>query len=94
MLLKLSLPISIRNNWVIYFFWFLYLHNDFLIKKDQPFPKQICAVKCMLYCLENTVEKEEIAHKEQILLFQQGFLPLWKNATIFIKFKMVICKLF
>ena len=43
---------------------------------------------------DNTVEKGEIAHNEQFLLFQQSFYPFEELSTIFIKFEIVVSKLF
>ena len=43
---------------------------------------------------ENTAGKGEIACKEQFLLFPQCFLPFGELSAIFIKFKIVVCKLF
>ena len=62
----------------------------------QPFPKQVLVFTCLHYkSLENTVGKGEIARKEQFLLFPQCFLnPFTEFSTIFIKFEIVICKLF
>ena len=35
---------------------------------------------CLLYkSFENTVEKGDIAHNEQFLLFPQCFLPIWRT---------------
>ena len=43
---------------------------------------------------ENTVGKGEIAHNEQFLLFPQCFVYLYiELSAIFIKFKIVGCKL-
>ena len=43
---------------------------------------------------EDTVGKGEIDRNEQFLLFPQFFYPFWKNSVIFIKFEIVVCKLF
>ena len=43
---------------------------------------------------ENTVGKGEIACNEQFLLFPQCFLPVWITFCIFVKFEIVVCKLF
>ena len=43
---------------------------------------------------ENTVGKGDIALDEQFLLFPQYFLPDWITFSIFIKFEIVVCKLF
>ena len=43
---------------------------------------------------ENTVGKGEIAHNEQFLLFPQCFLPIWITFCHFVKFEIVVCKLF
>ena len=43
-----------------------------------PFPKQATVLPCLQYkSFENTVEKGEIAHNKQCLLFPQCFLPVW-----------------
>ena len=44
--------------------------------------------------LENTVGKGEIARNEQFLFFPQCFLPVWIAFAIFVKFEIVVCKLF
>ena len=62
-----------------------------------PFPKQDLIFMCLQYkSFENTVGKGEIAHnsfahKEQFLIFSQCF---GKLAAIFIKFEIVVCKLY
>ena len=38
--------------------------------------------------------KEEIAHNKQFLLSHSVFYPFGELSTIFIKFEIVICKLF
>ena len=48
---------------------------------------------CCTSLLKTLWKKGEIARNEQFLLFQQCFLTFWETA-IFIKFKIVICKLF
>ena len=61
----------------------------------QPFPKQALVFTWLLInYFENTVGKGEIAHNEQFHLFPQCFLLFWITPAIFIKFKIVICKLF
>ena len=51
--------------------------------------------KCLRYkSFENTVGKGEIARNEQFLLFPQCFLPIEERSAIFIKFEIVICRLF
>ena len=45
--------------------------------------------------LENTVEKGEIARNEQYLLYPTVFFyPFIELSAIFIKFKIVVCRLF
>ena len=61
----------------------------------EPFSKQALIFKCLHYnSFENTVEKGEIAHNEQFLLFPQHFLQIFKIFGIFIKFEIVVCKFF
>ena len=43
---------------------------------------------------ENTVGKGEIAHNEQFLLYPSVFYPSEELSAIFIKFEIVVCKLF
>ena len=43
---------------------------------------------------ENTVGKGKIALIEQFLLYSQFFYPFRELSAIFIKFKIVVCKLF
>ena len=50
---------------------------------------------CLQYkSYENTMGKGEIAHNEQFFLFPQFFHPFGELSAIFIKFEIVICKLF
>ena len=61
----------------------------------QPSSKQALAFTCLQYkSFENAVGKGEIAHYEQFLLFSQCFLPVWITSAIFIKFEIVVCKLY
>ena len=60
-----------------------------------PFPKEALVFACLLYkSFENTVEKEEIAQKEQFLFFPKSFYLFGELPAIFIKFEIVVCKLF
>ena len=43
---------------------------------------------------ENTVGTGEIARNEQFLLFHSVFYPFGYISAIFIKFEIVVCKLF
>ena len=43
---------------------------------------------------ENTVGKGEDARNKQFLLFPQCFLPIWITSCHFVKFEIVVCKLF
>ena len=43
---------------------------------------------------KNTVGKEEIGRNEQFLLFPQCFYTFGLHSATFIKFKIVVCKLF
>ena len=62
----------------------------------EPFLKQAIVFTCLQYkSFENTVGKGKIARNEQFLVFPQCFLPIWRIFyTIFIKFEIVVCKLF
>ena len=61
----------------------------------QPFPKQALVFTCLQYkYFENSVQKEEIAHNEQFLLFPQCFLSFQRALCHFIKFRIAVCKLF
>ena len=64
--------------------------------KSGDFMKQELFFMCLQYMsFENTVEKEEIARNEQYLLFPHCFLPVTENFSAnFIKFEIVVCKLF
>ena len=44
--------------------------------------------------LENTVRRGELAHNEQFLFFPECFYPFGELLAIFIKFEIVIGKLF
>ena len=60
-----------------------------------PVPKQALVFTCLQYkSFENTVGKGEAARSEQFILLPRCFLPFWKSFAIFIKFKIVVCKLF
>ena len=60
-----------------------------------PFPKQALVFTYLQYrSFENTVGKREIACNDQFLPFPQCFLPVWKPSVIFIRFKIVVYKLF
>ena len=64
-------------------------------EKVLTIPKQALIFTCLQYMsFENTVEKGEIARNEQFLLFPQCFLPFGELSAIFIKVKIVVCKLF
>ena len=43
---------------------------------------------------KNTAGKGEIARNEQFLLFPQCFLHFWRTSVIFIRLRIVVCKLF
>ena len=60
----------------------------------ETFPKEALVFTCLQYkSIENTVGKGEIARNEQFLLVPQCFYPLEELTCIFIKFKIIICKL-
>ena len=66
-------------------------------KGVNAFPKQVLVFTCLQYKpFENTVGKGEIARIEQFLLFPQCFLLFWRTQLpgIFIKFEIIVCKLF
>ena len=55
--------------------------------------------KMMVTCLQNksyvnTVGKQKIVHNKQFPLFQSVFYPFEMLSAFFIKFEIVICKLF
>ena len=53
-------------------------------KWSKPFPKQAFVFMCLQdRSFENNVEKGEIAHNEQFLLFPQCFLPFFENFPLF-----------
>ena len=60
-----------------------------------PFRNKSSFFTC-LQCksFKNTVGKGDIALDKQFLLFPQCFLPFWRTFSIFIKFGIVVCKLF
>ena len=61
----------------------------------QPFPKQALVYTCLQYkTFENTVEKGEIARNEQFLLSTSVFNPSGELWPIFIKFRVVVFKVF
>ena len=62
--------------------------------KRASFKLTLFSFRAELKSFENTVGKEEIAHNEQFLLFPQCFKPFGELSAIFIRFEIVICKLF
>ena len=59
------------------------------------FPKEALVFMCLQYkSFEIAVGKGEIARDEQFLLSPQCFLPFWRPLYLFIKLKIVVCKLF
>ena len=51
--------------------------SEILDDKIYPFPKQALVFICLLYkSFKNTVDKGEIACKEQFLLYPQNFLSV------------------
>jgi hypothetical protein len=61
----------------------------------EPFPKQALSLMCLKYMhFKNTVEKGEIAHHEQFILFHTVFYLFEDLPAIFIKFEVAVCKLF
>ena len=62
---------------------------------NYPFPKQALVFYVSeVQVFENTVGNGEIARIEQFLLFHSVFYPFGELSAIFIKFKIVVCKLF
>ena len=49
---------------------------------------------CSTSRLKTLWGKGEIARNDQFLLVPQWFLPVWKPPVIYIKFEIVVCKLF
>ena len=73
------------------------LVQPFINLRVESFPTQALVFTCLQYMsFENTVEKREIAHDEQFLLFPQCFLPVLRpdHSAIFINFETVVCKWF
>ena len=82
--------------WLYRWYLSLTLTSPFTCLQYKSF--RICS-KTLFTCLqyksfENTVGKGEIAGNGQYLLFPQCFLPVQKLSANFIKFEIVICKLF
>ena len=62
---------------------------------NYPFPKQALFFTCLQYkSFENTAGKGEIACNEQFLLSHGVFYPFEQLSSIFIKFEIVVCRLF
>ena len=59
-----------------------------------PFPNKPWFLRFCSTSLLKTWGKGEIARNEQFLLFPQCFYPFGKLSAIFIKFEIVVCKLF
>ena len=60
-----------------------------------PFPKQALVFMYLQYKpFENTAGKGEIARHEQFLFFPVFSTPFDELSAIFIKFPIVVCKLF
>ena len=63
--------------------------------KGYAFPKQAHVFTCLQYkSLENNVRKGEIANNEQFLFSHSVFYPFGEFPAVFIKFEIVVCKLF
>ena len=69
---------------------------DYLITicSSNPFPNKPWFLRVWGTSLENTAGKGEIARNKQFLLFPVFSTHLEKLSAIFIKFKIVVCKLF
>ena len=60
-----------------------------------PFPSKPWFLMCLQYkSFENTVGKGEIARNKQFLDFPQCFYLFGEHSAIFIKLKIVVCKVF
>ena len=65
------------------------------IQRVTPFPNKPWFFTCLQdKSCENTMGKGEIACNEQFLLFPQCFLPVLRTLSSFIRFEIVVCKLF
>ena len=74
------------------FFLKVVKNRDCILKGElalNPFPN-----KPILKSTENAVGKTELTHNEQFFLFQQFFLLFQATFHLFIKLKIVVCKLF
>ena len=74
------------------------LTEIFAIETDsfvQRFPKQALVFKCLQYkSFENTVGKSEIALNFKFLILPQCSTRFENVSSIFIKFNIVVCRLF
>ena len=69
-----------------------HLYDDLHAIMFHLFPKKPCFLHVCSTSLEKTVGKGEIAHNEQFLLFPQCFHLFEELSVIFVKFKIVVCK--
>ena len=74
---------------------FVYKSHDLCNMSSLTISQTSLVFTCLQYKpFENTVEKGEIARNEQFLLFPKCFLPVGWLSAIFVKFEIVVCKLF
>ena len=60
----------------------------------QPFPKQALVFTCLLYrSFENLWEKEKLLASSNFSFFHRVFNPFGELTDMFIKLKIVVCKL-
>ena len=90
---------ALGNNPVFLFLWFCNRSVSYIKYKNlliNPFPNKPSALRdCSTSLLKTLWEKGEIARYEQFLLFPTVFFyPVGELSAIFIKFKIVVCKLF
>ena len=65
------------------------------VARVNPFPNKAWFLRvCCASLLKPLLVKGEIARNTQFLLFPKGFYPFGERSAIFIKFEIVICKLF
>ena len=68
-----------------------FAYDNLTLSQASPVFLRVCS---SYKSFENNVVKGEIARNEQFLLFPQCFYPSGELSAIFIKFKIVVCKLF
>ena len=73
----------------------MYLLKDYGNVRLNPFPnKPLFLPICTRSLLKILWEKEKLLATSNFFFFQRCFIPFWRTFCYFIKFEIVVCKLF